>query len=166
MPDRPGLEFFMIHEDSPYGFSVRDADDELLDGTKIDDYTGGRIMNFADYGHSAAYGSKAYPVLAADILGDWREEVILFDKSDSASINIFSTTIPTKLRVPALLHDHTYRMGVAWQNVAYNQPAHLGYYLPDSVAPRFTAIEGSMKEQTVELGSSMAPVECSIDGCP
>jgi hypothetical protein len=24
-------------------------------------------------------------------------------------------------------------MGVAWQNCAYNQPPHLGYYLPDFV---------------------------------
>lgn len=29
------------------------------------------------------------------------------------------------------MHDHTYRMGVAWQNTAYNQPPHVGYYLPD-----------------------------------
>ena len=28
------------------------------------------------------------------------------------------------------MHDHIYRMGVAWQNVGYNQPPHLGYYLP------------------------------------
>ena len=31
------------------------------------------------------------------------------------------------------MHDHTYRMAVAWQNVAYNQPPHLGYYLPDFI---------------------------------
>ena len=28
------------------------------------------------------------------------------------------------------MHDHIYRMCVAWQNVGYNQPPHLGYYLP------------------------------------
>ena len=26
-------------------------------------------------------------------------------------------------------------MGVAWQNTAYNQPPHLGYYLPDALRP-------------------------------
>ena len=31
------------------------------------------------------------------------------------------------------MHDHVYRMGIAWQNCAYNQPPHLGYYLPDFV---------------------------------
>jgi rhamnogalacturonan endolyase len=31
------------------------------------------------------------------------------------------------------MHDHVYRMGICWQNVAYNQPPHLGYYLPDYI---------------------------------
>lgn len=31
------------------------------------------------------------------------------------------------------MHDHVYRMGICWQNVAYNQPPHLGYYLPDFI---------------------------------
>ena len=29
------------------------------------------------------------------------------------------------------MQDHTYRMGIAWQNCGYNQPPHLGFYLPD-----------------------------------
>ena len=32
------------------------------------------------------------------------------------------------------MHDHTYRMGICWQNTAYNQPPHLGYYLPDYIS--------------------------------
>ena len=75
--------------------------------------------------------SKATPNLQADLFGDWREEVIYWDKSDASHLNIFTTNIPTEYRVPTLMHDHIYRMGVAWQNVAYNQPPHLGYYLPD-----------------------------------
>ena len=27
------------------------------------------------------------------------------------------------------MHDPVYRLGVAWQNVAYNQPRHTGFYL-------------------------------------
>ena len=75
--------------------------------------------------------SKATPNLQADLFGDWREEVIYWDKSDASHLNIFTTNIPTEYRVPTLMHDHIYRMGVAWQNVGYNQPPHLGYYLPD-----------------------------------
>ncbi len=75
--------------------------------------------------------TKATPCLIADLFGDWREEIIMWDWSDKATLDIYSTTIPTEYRVPTLMHDHTYRMGVTWQQTAYNQPPHLGYYLPD-----------------------------------
>ena len=85
-----------------------------------------------EMGHSVSCNwSKATPNLQADLFGDWREEVIYWDESDAAHLNIFTTNIPTDYRVPTLMHDHIYRMGVAWQNVGYNQPPHLGYYLPD-----------------------------------
>jgi hypothetical protein len=37
------------------------------------------------------------------------------------------------------MHDHVYRMGVVWQNTAYNQPPHLGYYLPDRFKTKSTS---------------------------
>ena len=111
--------------------------DQLLDGTKLDQWNGdgtSRLMTFYEYGNSSACnGSKSTPCLMADLFGDWREEVIFRDASNPASINVFSTNIPTNYRVPTLMHDHVYRMGVAWQNVGYNQPPHLGFYLPDYV---------------------------------
>lgn len=88
--------------------------------------------DLSEYGNSSSCnGTKSTPCLQADLFGDWREEVILYDASDCSHLNIFTTTIPTPYRVPTLMHDHVYRMGVVWQNVAYNQPPHLGYYLPD-----------------------------------
>lgn len=87
---------------------------------------------FNEWGNSASCnGTKATPCLQADLFGDWREEIILYDASDRSHLNVFTTNIPTQYRVPTLMHDHVYRMGVAWQNTAYNQPPHLGYYLPD-----------------------------------
>ena len=77
--------------------------------------------------------TKATPNLQADILGDWREELIFWDADDASHLNIFTTNSQTKYKVVTLMHDHTYRMSVAWQNVSYNQPPHLGYYLPDNV---------------------------------
>ncbi|MBQ8127279.1 MAG: rhamnogalacturonan lyase [Prevotella sp.] len=118
-----------------------DLQEELLDGSKIDKWSreGGasRIMTFGDYGPSSTCnGSKNTPCLSADILGDWREEVVLYRASDAETcLAIYSTNTPTTYRVPTLMHDHTYRMGVCWQNVAYNQPPHLGYYLPDQNMP-------------------------------
>ena len=40
--------------------------------------------------------------------------------------------MPTDYKVPCLLTDHNYRLGIAWQMSSYNQPPHLGYYLPEA----------------------------------
>ena len=111
--------------------------DQMLDGNTLDYWNGSswsRQMTFYNYGNSSTCnGTKKTPNLQADLFGDWREELILWDSSNSSTLNIFSTIIPTEYRVPTLMHDHTYRMAVAWQNTAYNQPPHLGFYLPDFV---------------------------------
>jgi rhamnogalacturonan endolyase len=111
--------------------------DQMLDGNTLDNWNGSswsRQMTFYNYGNSSTCnGTKKTPNLQADLFGDWREELILWDSSNSNTLNIFSTNIPTEYRVPTLMHDHTYRMAVAWQNTAYNQPPHLGFYLPDFV---------------------------------
>lgn len=73
-------------------------------------------------------GSKATPVISADIFGDWREEVIWVAR-DELSLRIFTTTIPTGYKLPTLMHDRIYRLSVAWQNVAYNQPPHPSFDL-------------------------------------
>ena len=211
-PDRPGLEYYMVHEEYPYGSDLRDArtgeilyrhlgkndtgrgmaadiDDNYrgcelwsLDSKAVRDIKGDSIgnlrpaLNFRLYwdgdlqeellangrpphfpprlqkwdgmqarnlplsngkqiyemGHSVSCNwSKGTPNLQADLFGDWREELIFWDESDAAHLNIFTTNEPTPYRVTTLMHDHVYRMGVAWQNVGYNQPPHLGYYLPD-----------------------------------
>ena len=107
--------------------------DQVLDGNTLDSWNGSsftRVMTFSNFGHSSTCNStKKTPNLQADLFGDWREELVLWDSSNSSTLNIFSTNIPTDYRVPTLMHDHTYRMGIAWQNTAYNQPPHLGYYL-------------------------------------
>ena len=102
------------------------------------------VVNFNtasyQYGQSCNY-TKATPCLQADILGDWREELLLWNYKDPSELMIYTTTTPTTYRVPTLMHDHTYRMGICWQNTAYNQPPHLGYYLPDYIDGKLTGIE-------------------------
>ena len=113
-----------------------DLQDELLDDKKLEKVNadGGGVSRLAtlyNYGGSTDCNStKHTPCLTADLFGDWREEIIYYDYSDGCTLNIFSTNIPTTYRVTTLMHDHVYRMGVAWQNTAYNQPPHLGFYLP------------------------------------
>jgi rhamnogalacturonan endolyase len=78
-------------------------------------------------------GTKSTPGLSADLFGDWREEVIL-RTTDNKSLRIFTTTIPTNHRFVTLMQDPIYRLGVAWQNVAYNQPPHPSFYIGDEMA--------------------------------
>ena len=103
-----------------------------------------------NYAQTANY-TKATPCLQADILGDWREELILWNKKDSSEIMIITTWTPTNYAVPTLMHDHTYRMGVVWQNSGYNQPPHLGYYLPDYINGKIdTGIKNVCREKSEE----------------
>jgi rhamnogalacturonan endolyase len=78
-------------------------------------------------------GTKATPALSADILGDWREEVI-WRTTDNKELRIYTTTIPTKHRFYTLMHDPQYRLSVAWQNVAYNQPPHTSFFMGEGMA--------------------------------
>lgn len=77
---------------------------------------------------AANNGSKATPALSADLFGDWREEVI-WRTADNTSLRIYTTTIPAATRLDTLMHDRTYRLAIAWQNVGYNQPPHPGFFL-------------------------------------
>lgn len=120
----------------------------------ISKWTGSQFSNVISF-YNTAYNNgqtcnytKATPCLQADILGDWREELVLWNKKDSSEIMIFTTWTPTSHAVPTLMHDHVYRMGVAWQNTAYNQPPHLGYYLPDYINGKLdTGIRGVREDK-------------------
>ncbi|MDE6126554.1 MAG: Por secretion system protein, partial [Muribaculaceae bacterium] len=116
--------------------------------------------DFTIYGAQSCNTTKATPCLQADILGDWREELVLWDGKNSSDLLIFTTTEPTKYRVPCLMQDHNYRLAIAWQNTGYNQPPHLGYYLPDrfSTDARITLTAGRL-DQSVEIGYSIARIE-------
>lgn len=119
------------------------------------------------YGYNVSCnGTKGSPCLVADILGDWREEMIFFNNEDKQTLNLFSTSVQSNTRVPCLMYDHNYRMAIAWQNAGYNQPPHLGYYLPDAVIPRldFTDLSGA-NEQEVNLGDSIVPITYHYVNC-
>ncbi|MBN3190669.1 rhamnogalacturonan lyase [Pectobacterium brasiliense] len=92
-----------------------------------------RVFSAYTY-HSGTWinGTKATPVLSADLFGDWREEFII-PKSDSSELQIFSTTSETTYRMPTLMHDPAYRTQVAAQNAGYNQPPHTSFYLGEGM---------------------------------
>jgi rhamnogalacturonan endolyase len=110
-----------------------DALSEILNGVNISkwDYDSSRTVKIFDAreeGCASNNGTKANPCLSADILGDWREELIC-RTTDSKELRIYSTAIPTQLKLYTLMHNPQYRLSIAWQNVAYNQPPHVSYYL-------------------------------------
>ncbi len=201
-PTHEGMEYFSVHESSPYGMTVYDAatgeelfhqdasgdtgrgmmanftgdgyydvwasgvgtyysiggdllyesDDTpdstnfrifwsdstydcLLDGTGSYDTTfkidskDGRLQTFSDT-KSNNY-TKCNPCIQADILGDWREE-ILVRSSDNTSLRLYTTTMVTPHKLYTLMHDSAYRMQTVCQNAGYNQPPHISYYINDA----------------------------------
>ena len=86
------------------------------------------LKDFRALGCTFNNGTKQNPCLSADILGDWREEVIVRDYA-STELRIYSTTIPTEYGFPCLMLDIPYRLSVATENVGYNQPPEPGFYL-------------------------------------
>ena len=96
--------------------------------------TGSRLVQCVG---SLANDSKNNPGAQADILGDWREELVL--RYGDNAIVIYTTNYPTNYRIPTLWHDHQYRNAMVWQSVGYNQPPHKSYFLGElegiTVAP-------------------------------
>ncbi|MBR0433295.1 MAG: rhamnogalacturonan lyase [Bacteroidaceae bacterium] len=82
--------------------------------------------------------SKNNPCAQGDILGDWREELIL-RSTDNAELRIYTTTDATVYRMPSLWYDHAYRQAMVWQPLGYNQPPHVSYFVGEmedlTVAP-------------------------------
>lgn len=108
---------------------------ELLDGNQISKWDWEQQTQntlFVAEDCQANNGSKSNPALSADLFGDWREELMLRTR-DSKELRIFTTVIPTDTRLYTLMHDPQYRLSIAWQNVAYNQPPHTSFYMDPSV---------------------------------
>lgn len=79
-------------------------------------------------------GSKAEPIVQADLFGDWREETILWHEGNPGTIRLITTDIETDHRIPTLMHDSQYRQAAAWQNTAYNQPPHPSFFIGQDMA--------------------------------
>ncbi|USN98829.1 MAG: rhamnogalacturonan lyase [Phycisphaeraceae bacterium] len=128
----------LISETKPgsYNFCIYwDADplQEILDRNHIDKWnweTGRLDRLFTAKGCHWNNGTKATPTLSADILGDWREEV-LFATDDGSELRLFTTTIPSDRRITTLMQDRQYREAIAWQNTAYNQPPHPSFAITE-----------------------------------
>lgn len=165
-----------------YNFRVYwDGDllDELLDNVTISKWNSSTAKNttLLSMTGSSCNSTKATPNLSGDILGDWREEVILHDDSH---LYLYTTTIPTSHRMYTLMHDPVYRLGMSWQNTAYNQPPHLGFWLgagdskiptPDIALtgedpiPTLAKTGAGSSAQTILLGDSIQSFSYAFANC-
>jgi len=104
---------------------------ELLDGTHIDKYgpdADTRLLTGS--GVASNNGTKATPSLSGDLFGDWREEVV-WRTTDNTRLRIYTTRDVTDRKIYTLQHDTQYRVALAWQNTAYNQPPHPSFFIGD-----------------------------------
>jgi len=92
----------------------------------IDDWTRGTVLTAS--GTLTNNGTKGNPGLVADVLGDWREE-LLVRTADSSALRLYTSTELTAHKLYTLMHDPQYRVEVARQQTTYNQPSYTGFFL-------------------------------------
>ncbi len=153
LPDVPGIEVWASMPDGTLGSgtlsatgeqvatstmgtnqSVRWAGDgttQIVDGADpatptIKDWTRGTVATLD--GTLTNNGTKGNPSLVADVLGDWREEVLV-RTADSTALRVFTTTEPSDIALYTLMQDPQYRVEVARQQTTYNQPSYPSFYL-------------------------------------
>lgn len=94
-----------------------DLQRELVRKGRIDDYLGGTIFKPIE-------GKRT--IVVADILGDWREELVV---TDPGELRIYTTTIPARDRRVCLMQDRLYRLNVAMSAMGYTQVPMTSYDL-------------------------------------
>lgn len=143
-----------------------DLNRELLDGSGVPNRESVRIakwngdgtdrMPLPD-GEEIAMNNhtKANPNLHADVLGDWREELIVRTKNNR-EVRIYVTPHETQHRFFTLMSDPIYRWSVLTQNIAYNQPTQPGLYLGSDLGKfwpsYYTNLQGHGKKGETEDG--------------
>lgn len=71
--------------------------------------------------------SKNNACFQGDIIGDWREEIVV--RKGANGVSIYTSVIPSENPIPSLWFDHQYRQAMVWQMMAYNQPPHVSYFV-------------------------------------
>jgi len=116
-----------------------DLQREVVVGSRIFDFGTDRTHITGIEGHQAAW---------ADILGDWREEIIA---SVNGELRIYTTTIPAADRRVCLMQDRLYRTDVVHLAMGYPQPPMTSFYLAGSAVPE--------KERSGKQGTKLTSLD-------
>lgn len=88
-----------------------------------------RLYTIYSEGVKCTYAGR--PPFYGDILGDWREEIIL-ETTDNTELRIYTTTIPTEYRIYTLMHNPAYRNSVDVKG--YLSSVYPDYYLGEGMS--------------------------------
>lgn len=179
-PRYPGMECYSGERDLPEQRWLWSAQGELIEKTDIgglgprvvywdadlqrEIVRGGRIEKFR--GPTVFEGLQGSVIGFADVVGDWREELIV---SVPGELRVYTTTIPAEDRRVCLMQDPLYRADVAIQAMGYTQcpmtgacfsaeRANLGLVLPAAgVRPGETATA-----EVVVTAAANAPLQGTV----
>lgn len=172
-PENPGFECWVYDRQmydtagNPLGFTAPSTNfpiwwtgalaRQLLDGDRIDMFGRNigncRVFTIYRYPVTTINDTKKNPMFYGDILGDWREEIIMphyhatdkagkFACADSKEIMIFSTWYPSDYGRPYLMSDDVYFKGAKHEQLGYNTPLHMGtYFTSDSPTSSCASVE-------------------------
>ena len=131
---------------------------QLIEDNIIQSPKYGRTFTMYRYSESFINGTKSNPAWYGDLVGDWREEIIVPDATRLQDIKIFSTWYPTTHKFPWLMTDHCYWMSALNENIGYNQPTNTGYYLGSDVKRDVDAWAEAERVQNRHLTTAVTTV--------
>ena len=80
--------------------------------------------------------SKNNPCFLGDVIGDWREEIVV--RVGDNTLRLYTSSFASPWGMTSLWYDHVYRNGMTWQCVGYNQPPQTSFFVGE--------LEGITKE--------------------
>lgn len=107
---------------------------------------------------------RGAPTFYGDIIGDWREEII-FEHNNRSELLIFTTPIPTDVRLYTPAHNPAYRNGMTVKG--YMQSHMVDYYLGEGMAdpprPDIVYVSGDTEAPAVPTGLTGAVDTLSVE---
>jgi rhamnogalacturonan endolyase len=99
-------------------------------------------------------------VLVADVLGDWREEILT---TVAGELRIYTTPVPAMDRRVCLMQDEAYRMRTTMNAMGYYQTPILSY-VPEALAPNLNLTLRKDGKRTVCRVVAVAPLARALKG--